>query len=143
MQDSTRYIQLPQMRLVVVHEKFGLAILHKDKLIIFRSSKQYTQLEAGQCLLLALAMLHRRNSKDALVLAQEKKVELLDVDQAREAYPRETYDCNLPDLAGKWGVTSVRCIELDKDSIQIAGEIVNLSTGCQRIVYQFALKTGV
>ena len=88
-------------------------------------------------------MLHRRKGKDALVLARVKKVELLDVDQAREAYPRETYDCNLPDLAMKWGVTSVQCIELDKDSIRIAYEIVNLSTGCQGIMYQFALKTGV
>ncbi len=32
---------------------------------------------------------------------------------------------------------------LDQDSIRIADEIANLSTGCQCIVGQFALKTGV
>jgi hypothetical protein len=135
MQEGARYIQLPQMRLVVVHEKFWLAILHKDKLREFRSSKQHILLEACQSLLLALAMLHRRNCKDALVLARVNQVELLDVDQAREDYPRKADDCNLPDLAVKWGVNSVRCIVLDKDSIQIADEIVNLSTGFQGIVY--------
>jgi hypothetical protein len=39
-QQGARYIQLPHMRLVVVHEKYWLAILHRDKLIEFRSSKQ-------------------------------------------------------------------------------------------------------
>jgi hypothetical protein len=77
-------------------------------------------LEAGQSLLLAIAMPHRRNGKDALVLARVKKVELFDVDQAREAYPCETDDCNLPDLAVKWGVTSMRCIVLSLRQTGIA-----------------------
>ena len=104
------------MRLVVVHEKYWLAILHQDKLIEFRSSKQPILLEAGQCLLFARAMRHRRNGKDALVFARVLKAEPLDVDHARE---------------------------MDKDSIRIAHEIANLSKGCEGIVHQFALKTGV
>lgn len=131
------------MRLVVVHEKYWLAILHQDKLIEFRSSKQPILLEAGQCLLFARAMRHRRNGKDALVFARVLKAEPLDVDHARETYPRESDDCKLAGLAAKWGVTSVRCIVLDKDSIRIAHEIANLSKGCEGIVHQFALKTGV
>ena len=62
---------------------------------------------------------------------------------ARETNPRESDDCNLADLAAKWGVTSVRCIVLEKDSIRIADEIANVSKGCEGIVHQFALKTGV
>ena len=131
------------MRLVVVHEKYWLAILHKDKLVEFRSSKQPISLEAGQCILFAVAMRHRRNGKDALVFARVWKVELLDVDHARENFPRESDDCNLAGLAAKWGVTTVRCIVLFKDSIRIADEIANLSKGCEGIVHQFALKTGV
>ena len=77
------------MRLIVVFERFWLAILHKEKLIEFRSSNHPILLEAGQCLLFALAMLHRRKGKDALVAARVLKVELLDVEKAREAYPRE------------------------------------------------------
>jgi hypothetical protein len=131
------------MRLVVVHEKYWLAILHKHKLVEFRSSKQPILLEAGQCLLFALAIRHRRSGKDALVFARVVKVELLDVDHARETYPSESDDCDLTDLAAKWGVTSVCCIVLDKDSIRMADEIANLSKGCEGIVHQFALKTGV
>ena len=141
--DFSRYIQLPHMRLVVVFERFWLSILHKEKLVEFRSSNHPILLEAGQCLLFALAMLHRRNGKDALVAAKVLKVELLNVDQAQEVYPREAEACNLAGLAVEWGVTSVRCIVLDKDSIRIADEIANLSAGCQGIVHQFALKTGV
>ncbi len=69
--------------------------------------------------------------------------ELLDVDQACAAFPREAEDNNLTDLAARWGVTFVRCIILDKDSFRIADEIANLSMGCQGVVHQFALKTGV
>jgi hypothetical protein len=131
------------MRLLVVHEKYWLAILHKDKLVEFHSSKQPMLLEAGQCLLFALAMRRRRNGQDSLVLARVREVGLLDVDRAREAFPRESDDCNLAVLAAKWGVTSVRCIVL----VRIAGEIANVSKGCEGIVHQFAanfaLKTGV
>ena len=142
-QEGARYIQLPHMRLVVVHEKYWRAILHKDKLVEFHSSKQPMLLEAGQCLLFALAMRHRRNGQDSLVLARVREVGLLDVDRARETFPRESADCSLADLAAKWAVTSVRCIVLVKDSIRIAGEIANVSKGCEGIVHQFALKTGV
>ena len=85
----------------------------------------------------------RRSGKDALISARVLKVELLHVDHARETYPRESDDCDLTDLAAKWGVNSVRCIVLDKDSIRMAGEIANLSKGCEGIVHQFALQTGV
>jgi len=131
------------MRLVVVLEKFWLAILRKDKLIEFRSSNHAILLNACQCLLFALPMRHRRNGKGALICARVLSAELLDVDQACAAFPREAEDCNLTDLAARWGVTFVRCIALDKDSIRIADEITNLSMGCQGIVHQFALKTGV
>ncbi len=68
---------------------------------------------------------------------------VLDADQACAAFPLEAEDNNLTDLAARWGVTFVRCIILDKDSIRIADEIANLSMGCQGVVHQFALKTGV
>ena len=58
-------------------------------------------------------------------------------------YSREAADCRLPDLAAKWAVTCVRCFALDKASIRIAGEIANLSTGCEGIVHQFALASSV
>ena len=54
---------------------------------------------------------------------------------ARETYPHESDDCNLADLAAKWGVTTVRCIVLVKDSIRIADEIANVSKGCEGIVH--------
>ena len=108
------------MRLVVVHEKYWLAILRKDKLIEFRSSNHAILLNACQCLLFALPMRHRRNGKGALICARVLSAELLDVDQACAAFPREAEDCNLTDLAARWGVTFVRCIALDKDSIRIA-----------------------
>ena len=141
-QHGTRYISLPNMRLAVVFEKFWLAILHKNKLVEFRSSKHPTLLESGQCLLFALAMRHRRNGKESLVIARVSRVELLLVDTARKRYPREAEHCRLPALAAKWGVTFVRCIVLDSHSIRIADEIVNLSRGCLGIIHQFALKTG-
>lgn len=131
------------MRLLVVFAKYWLAILRKDKVIEFRSSNHPVSLSVGQCLLFALSMSHRRKGKDTLVCARVSDVQRLGVDQACAAYPREARDCNLADLAAKWGVTSVRCIVLDKDSIRIADEVANLSTGCQGIVHQFALKTGV
>ena len=104
--------------------------MHRDKLVKFHSSKQPILLEAGQCLLFALAMRHRRNGQDSLVLAWVREVELLDVDRTRETFPSKSYDCNLADLVAKWGVTSVLCIVLVKDSIRIAGEIANVSKGC-------------
>ena len=58
MQQGARYIQLPRMRLAVVHEKYWLAIQRKDKLIEFRSSNQTIMLDAGDCLLFAFAMRH-------------------------------------------------------------------------------------
>ena len=58
-------------------------------------------------------------------------------------YSREAKYCKLADLAAKWAVTRVRCFALDKTSIRIAGEIANLSTGCEGLVHQFALATGV
>ena len=131
------------MRLLVVFAKYWLAIMRKEKVIEFRSSNHPVLLRAGQCLLFALPMSKRRKGKDTLVFARVSDVQLLDVDQARAAYPREAEDCNLTDLAAKWGVTSVRCIVLDKESIRIADEVSNLSIGCQGIVHQFALKTGV
>ena len=131
------------MRLLVVFEKYWLAILRKDKVIEFRSSNHPVSLSVGQCLLFALSMSHRRKGKDTLVCARVSDVQRLGVDQACAAYPREARDCNLADLEAKWGVTSVRCIVLDKDSIRMAGEIANLSKGCEGIVHQFALQTGV
>ena len=89
-----------------------------------------------------LAMRHRRNGKELLVIARVSRVELLHVDTARKRYPREAEDCRLPALAAKWGVTFVRCIVLDSNSIHIVDEIVNLSRGCLGIIHQFALKTG-
>ncbi len=83
------------------HGKYWLAILHKDKWVEFHSSKQPMLLEAGQCLLFALAMRRRRNGQGSLVLARVREVGLLDVDRAREAFPRESDDCNLADLAAK------------------------------------------
>jgi len=130
------------MRLVVVHEKYWLAILNKDKLIEFRSSKQPILLEAGDSLLFALAMRHRKGGKDALILARVLRVDLLQIDEALEAHGAEAEACNLAGLAANWGVACVRCIVLDKDSIRIAGEIANLSIGCEGIVHQFALATG-
>lgn len=44
---SPGYIRFPRMRLVVVHEKYWLAILNKDKLIEFRSSNHPILLQAG------------------------------------------------------------------------------------------------
>ena len=35
-EQGPRYIKLPHMRLALVHEKYWLAILHKDKLVEFR-----------------------------------------------------------------------------------------------------------
>ena len=135
-QHGTRYISLPNMRLAVVFEKFWLAILHiENKLVEFRSSKHPTLLESGQCLLFALAMRHRRNGKELLVIARVSRVELLLVDTARKRYPREAEHCRLPALAAKWGVTFVRCIVLDSHSIRIADEIVNLSRGCLGVIH--------
>ena len=142
MNQSPGYIRLPRMRLVVVHEKYWLAILNKDKLIEFRSSKQPILLEAGDSLLFALAMRHRKGGKDALILARVLRVDLLQIDEALEAHGAEAEACNLAGLAANWGVACVRCIVLDKDSIRIAGEIANLSIGCEGIVHQFALATG-
>ena len=69
MQQGPLYIQLPHMRLAVVREKYWRAILHKDILIEFFSSKHPTRLDAGNCLLFALAIRHRRTGKDDLIFA--------------------------------------------------------------------------
>ena len=68
------------MRLAVVHEKYWLAILNKDKLIEFRSSNQPILLQAGHSLLFALAMRHRKRGKDAMILARVLSTELLHID---------------------------------------------------------------
>ena len=67
------------MSLAVVHEKYWLAIQGEDKLIEFRSSNQTIVLDAGDSLLFALAMRHRRRGKDDLILARVLRVEVLDV----------------------------------------------------------------
>ena len=100
-------------------------------------------LDAGNCLLFALAMRHRRGGKDDLILARVLRVEVLEVRKACTVYAREAEDCKLTDLAANWAVTRVLCIALDNASIRIAGEIANLSTGCEGFVHQFALATGV
>ena len=63
-------------------------------------------------------------------MARVLSVEVLEVSEASTVYSREAEDCKLADLAAKWAVTRVRCSALDKESILIAGEIPNLSTGC-------------
>ena len=143
MQQSARYTRLPNMRLAVVFEKFWLAILQKCKLVEFRSSKHSVSLEAGQYLLFALAIHLRRKGKDSLLIARVLRVELLHVDMASKTYPREAEDCSLRDLAAMWGVTFVRCFVLESESIRIAHEIANLSGGCEGLVHQIALKSGV
>jgi hypothetical protein len=74
--ETPGYIRFLRMRLAVVlavvHEKYWLAILNKDKLIEFRSSRPPILLEAGDSLLFALAMRHRKIGKDALILAQSR-----------------------------------------------------------------------
>ena len=65
----TLYIQLPHLRLLVVHEKYWLAILHKDKLVEFRSSRHPTSIKAGHSLLFAVVMRHRRRGSDSLIHA--------------------------------------------------------------------------
>jgi hypothetical protein len=91
-------------------------MVHKNKLIEFRSYKHHILLGAGHCLLFALAMLLQGYGKDALVFARVWKVGLLGADHTRcRLYILKADDCS---LAAKWGVTSVRCIVLDKDSIQ-------------------------
>ena len=59
------------------------------------------------------------------------------------AYARESAYCRLAELAARWAVTRVRCYVLEKSSTRIAGEIANLSRGCESIVHQFALSSGV
>ena len=73
----------------MVFEKFWLAILHKNKLVEFRSSKHPTLPETGQYLVFALAMRHRRNGNESLVIARVLRVELLHVDTASKRYPSE------------------------------------------------------
>ena len=143
LQQGERYIQLPHMRLAVLHEKYWLAILHKTKLVDFRSGKCPILLQAGDCVLFALGVRYRKKGRNALVFARVMKTELLDVDKARETYPCEAEDCNLTDLAASWGVTSVYCIALEKDSIRAADEFVNLSRGCLGFVRQIAHDSGV
>ena len=133
------YIRFLRLLLAVVHEKYWLAILNKEKLVEFRSNRPPILLEAGDSLLFALAIRHKKRGKDALILARVSRVELLQIDEAREAHFAEAEDCNLACLAANWGVACVRCIVLDKDSILLAGEITNLSIGCEGIIHQFAL----
>ena len=66
----------------VVHEKYSWAILYKDKLIKFRSSKNPTILDAYNCLQFALFMRHGRRGKDDLILARVLSVEVLEVSEA-------------------------------------------------------------
>jgi hypothetical protein len=70
--ETPGYIRFLRMLLAVVHEKYWLAILNNDKLIEFRSSRPPILLEAGDSLLFALAMRHRKIGKDALILAQSR-----------------------------------------------------------------------
>ena len=148
-QQSLRYIPLPHMRLAVVHNKYWLAILHKVKLVEFRSSRHRTSIKAGHSLLFALAMRHRRRGNDRLIHARVSRVDVLDVGKACMVYASacESADCRLAELAARWAVTRVRCFALEKSSIRIAGEncreIANLSRGCESIVHQFALSSGV
>ena len=94
-------------------------------------------------LLFALGASHRRKGHNALIFARVLRIETLDVEKAREKYPFAAEQSDLTGLAAKWGETAVRCIVLDKHSIRLAREIVNLSKGCLGMVRQFALKTGV
>ena len=143
MSQDARYIQLSRMRLAVLHEKFWLAVRNKEKLVDFRSGSCPIDLEAGDPILFALGVRHRRKGKDALVFARvSKKPELLDVDSAWHSYPREAEGCHLDALAATWGTSSIRCIPLDKDSIRVGYEYVNLSKGCLGFVHQIAHASG-
>ena len=77
------------MRLLVVFEKYWLAILRKDKVIEFRSSNHPVSLSVGQCLLFALSMSHRRKGKDTLVCARVSDVQRLGVDHWIKHYREE------------------------------------------------------
>ena len=80
---------------------------------------------------------------DRLIHARVSRVDVLDVGKACMVYARESADCRLVELSARWAVTRVRCFALEKSSIRIAGEIANLSRGCESIVHQFALSSGV
>ena len=112
-----RYIKFPCFRLIVVLWRFWHAILYKQKLVEFRSSKQSIRYEPGMHLLFALGAKHRRRGKTALIMARVLKIGTLDVATARELFPVEAEQADLTGLAAEWGVTSVHCIVLDKDSI--------------------------
>lgn len=143
MSQDTRYTALPRMRLAVLHKKYWLAVRNKEKLVDFRSGSCPIDLEAGDIILFALGVRHRRMGNDALVFVRvSKKPELLDVDRARRTYPREADGCRLDALAATWRTSAVRCIPLDEDSIRIGYEYVNLSRGCLGFVHQIANATG-
>ena len=138
-----RYIQFPRTRLIVVLWRFWISILYKSKCVEFRSSKQVIRYESGMLLLFALGAGHRRKGHNELITARVLKIETLDVEIALKKYSFAAEQADLTGLAAKWGVTEVRCIVLDKHSIRLAREIVNLSKGCLGMVRQFALKTVV
>ena len=80
-------------------------------------------------LLFALGAGHRRKGHNELITARVLKIETLDVEIALKKYSFAAEQADLTGLAAKWGVTEVRCIVLDKHSIRLAREIVNLSKG--------------
>jgi hypothetical protein len=103
------YIRFLCMRLTVVHEKYWLAILNKDKLVEFRSSRSPILLEAGDSLLFALAMRHRKRGMDALILARVLRVELLQIDEAREAHFAERLQPGRPSRELGCDLRAVHC----------------------------------
>jgi hypothetical protein len=94
-------------------------------------------------LLFTLGAGHRRKGHNELVMARVLKIETLDVEITLKMYPFAAEQADLTGLAAKWEVTEVHCIILDKHSIRLAREIVNLSKGCLGMVRQFTLKPGV
>ena len=131
-----RYIKFPRTRLIVVFWKFWFSILYKQKLVEFRSSKQIIRYESDMLLLFALGAAHRRKGHNEQIMSRVLKIETLDVEIARKKYPFAAEQAGLTDLAAKWGVNEMRCIVLDKHSIRLAREIVNISKGCLGMVRQ-------
>lgn len=63
---DTRYIDLARMRLAVLHKKYWLAIRNSEKLVDFRLGSCPIYLEAGDPILFALGVRHRRNEPTQL-----------------------------------------------------------------------------
>ena len=129
-------------RITVVHTRFWKSIHNLLKLVEFRSPRQKIPFVHGMVLLFSLNAAERRKGQTELLMAVVPEILLLNSAEAYARFPIEANECNLNSLCEEWKCSTVQCLVLDRCTVRVAHEIVNLAEGNLGVLRQMNDTTG-